>query len=286
MFTMNEKDFAELQKGCCWFTLPIFEQLPNVDPSDNVLDDHIWKDDVCLQRHIFAMIFGGFGYPVSLSKAKSLTLMKLMQLEDREPKNKSTDDSEYIKWLNLFAQYNILYGTALVYQHAFVEAAKFLMNGLKTRAVDLFMPYCDFIKYVLSVVETYPAELAEYEGCGFSADEPMGGLGLNGGDLIASVAKMVIPALEGENNEIILAYNGGQSYGNLKRICSTHSKHFRNCIDVYEVLMVDRHFKLKKLRLYFNGYFTRDNQFDICLPDGFRFEPHSKEAEYYDVIKF
>ncbi len=284
LFFMNESAFAELQKGCCWFTLPIFEQLPNVDPSDNVLDDHIWKDDVCLQRHIFAMIFGGFGYSINLSRAKSISLAKLIQLEKSEPKNKSVDNPEFVKWLNLFAQYNILYGTALVYQHAFVEAATFLMNGLKTRAVDLFMPYCDFIKYVLSVVETYPAELAEYEGRGFSADEPMGSLELNGGDLMASVAQMVIPALEGENNEVILAYNGSQSYGNVKRICSTHGECFRNCIDVYEVLMVDRKFQLKKLRLYFNGYFGRENRFSIKLPNGFHIDPLSKAAKHFNVI--
>ena len=32
MFQMDEKLFAELQKDCCWFTMPIFEDLPNIDP--------------------------------------------------------------------------------------------------------------------------------------------------------------------------------------------------------------------------------------------------------------
>ncbi len=280
---MNEKVFADIQRSCCWFTLPLFDPVPDIDATQNVLEDRIWKDDICLERHIFAMIFGACGYSQNLTRAKSLALMKLLQLKGSEPENKSPENPEFVKWLGLFAQYNILYGTALVYQHNYVQAAGFLITGLKTRAVNLFMPYCDFIKYVLSKVEDMPAEPAEYKGCGFSADEPMGGLELNGGDLIASAAETVIPALEGDNGEIILAYRGAQSYGKLKRY-STHGKNFRNCIDVYEVLMIDRSFKLKKLSLYFNGYFSAENRFRIRPPEGFHIDPLSEAAKYYDVI--
>ena len=61
MFQMDEKIFADLQKDCCWFNMPIFEQLPEVDPSIDVINDPIWRNDTYVQRHIFAMIFGGFG---------------------------------------------------------------------------------------------------------------------------------------------------------------------------------------------------------------------------------
>ena len=173
MFQMDEKFFAELQKECCWFALPIFEQLPEVDPSKDVINDPIWRNDIYVQRHIFAMIFGGFGYSIDLSKAKVIATIKLGQLEKREPKDKSPNNPEFIEWLVLFAQYNILLGTVFTYLHNYPLAASLLMNGLKTRAVNLFMPYCDFIKYVLEKVAEMPAELAEYAGCGFSVDEPM-----------------------------------------------------------------------------------------------------------------
>ena len=39
MFQMDEKFFAQLQKDCCWFTLPMFENLPKVDPKADVVAD-------------------------------------------------------------------------------------------------------------------------------------------------------------------------------------------------------------------------------------------------------
>lgn len=282
---MDEKFFAELQKDCCWFTLPMFENLPKVDPKVDVMaDESIWNDDVCVQRHIFAMIFGAFGYSINLTRARSTALIKLGQIENREPKDKSPDNPEFINWLGLFAQYNILLGTVYAYRHEYRLAAYLLMNGLKTGAINLFMPYCDFIRYVLSKVEKMLAEYAQYDGCGFSVDEPMGGIELNGGTLIASAAEMIIPSLEGNNGEIVLAYRGGQRYGNLVRMGSVKSDKFRNCIDVYEVLMVSRDGKLKKLKLYFNGYFSLQNRYTIRLPKGFRFEPSSQAAQMFKAV--
>ena len=79
MFQMDEKIFADLQKDCCWFTLSIFEQLPEVDPNKDVLNDPIWKNDTYVQWHIFAMIFGGFGCSVNLENAKLLATIKFGQ---------------------------------------------------------------------------------------------------------------------------------------------------------------------------------------------------------------
>lgn len=281
---MDEKFFAELQKDCCWFTIPMFETLPDIDPSVDIMDRSIWRDDACVQRHIFAMIFGGFGYSVNLSKASLIIAVKLQQLERWEPENQSLNNPEFIRWIGLFAQYYILWGTVFAYQHDYITSAQCLMNGLKTGAINLFMPYCDFIRYVLSKVEKMPAEYAEYDGCGFSVDEPMGGIELNGGTLIASAAEMIIPSLEGNNGEIVLAYRGGQRYGNLVRMGSVKSDKFRNCIDVYEVLMVSRDGKLKKMKLYFNGYFSLQNRYTIRLPKGFRLEPSSQAAQIFKVI--
>lgn len=282
---MNEMLFAELQKDNCWFTFSMFEELPIVTHTQIVESDEIWKKEMHVQRHIFAMIFGSYGYNRNLSKAKAVCGLKIIQLEEREPSNKSLDNIEFTKWLNLFAQYCILYGTILAYQGDYIRSARYLMNGLRTGAISLFMPYCDFIRYILSRLELMPAELAEYKGCGFSVDNPMGGTELNAGNLMASAAEMVIPALESKNGGVILAYNGRNKYGNLKRLGSTNSNNFRNCIDIYEVLMVDNSNKLKKLRLYFNGYFTCENRNQIRLPDGFNIDFCNPTAKYYKFIQ-
>lgn len=282
---MDEKGFAELQKDCCWFTLPMFKNLPNVDPRVDVMaDKSIWNDDIYVLRHIFAMIFGGFGCPIDLSKAKFIATIKLEQLEKQEPKNKAPNNPTFVNWLGLFAQYNILLGTIFTYLHNYPLAATLFINGLKTRAVNLFMPYCDFIKFVLSKIAEMPAELAEYAGCGFSVDEPMGSMNLNNGTLITSAAEMIIPALEGDNGEIVLAYHGGQRYGNLRRLGSANSKNFHNFIDAYEVLIADRHFDLKKIRFYFNGYFPSKSRYEIRLPKGFHLDPLSKAAKIFKIV--
>ena len=280
---MDEKIFAELQKECCWFSMPIFEQLPEVDPSKDVLNDPIWRNDTYVQRHIFAMLFGGFGCSVDLENAKLLATIKFGQVEKQCPKDKSIDNPAYVRWLGLYAQYNILLGTVFAYLHNYPMAAYLLMNGLKSRAVNLFLPYCDFIKYILAKVSDMPSESAEYFGCGFSADEPMGSNEVNGGTLNARAAEMIIPALEGDDGEQILAFRGNQIYGNLKRRGSTNSHNFRNCIDIYDVLLVTRQFKIKRLRLYFNGYFTRENQYLIKLPQGFHLNPWSEEAQIFKI---
>ena len=146
------------------------------------------------------------------------------------------------------------------------------------------MPYCDFIKYIISKVEEMPAELAVYDGCGFSADEPMGSPDLEGGTLNARSAEMIISELEGDNGEFILSYFGMHKYGNLKRLGSTYSSKFSNPIDVYEVLAVDKNFDVKKIRFYFNGYFTSQNRNTVRLPKGFHFEPSSNAAQIFEVI--
>ena len=230
------------------------------------------------------MTFGGFGYSVDLENAKLLATIKLGQIEKREPKNKSPKNPDFVQWIGLFAQCNILLGTVFAYLHNYTIAAALLMNGLKTRAVNLFMPYCDFIKYVLSKVEEMPAEIACYDRCGFSADKPMGSIELDSGTLNARAAEIVISSLEGDNGEIILSYCGEQKYGNLKRLGSTSSENFSNRIDVYEVLAIGRHFQLKKIRFYFNGYFSPQNRLNIRLPKGFRLDPLSEAAQLFQVV--
>ena len=284
MFSMDEEYFAELQKECCWFTLPFFEELPNVDPNKDILNDPIWENDTYVIRHIFAMIFGGFGFSVDLKNAKLLATIKFSQVESQSPSDKSLNNPAYISWLGKYAQYNILLGTVFAYLHNYNIAAYLLLNGLKTRAITLFMPYCDFIKHIISKVEEMSSEPAEYLGCGFSVNEPIGGIELNGGTLFPQVAEMLIPSLEGDNGEMVLSYRGSQRYGTLKRLHSTRSENFSNIIDVYEVLLITRKFEIKKLRLYFNGYFTHENRHQIRVPNGFHINPWSEAAEFLEIV--
>ena len=284
MLDMNKRTFAEIQRECCWFTLPIFEKLPDIDPTQNIMDPHIWRDDVCVQRHVFAMIFGAHGYSVNLAEANAIIIAKLEQLERIEPKDQSMDNPAFARWINLFAKYYVLWGTVFAYRSDYVIAAQCMMNGLKTGAIDLFMPYCDFIRYVLSRVERLPAEDAEYHGCGFSVDDPMGSDNMGGGVLLAQAAELIIPALEGNNGEIVLAYQGNTKYGHVRRVGSTCGANSRNMIDMYEVLIVDRRCRLKKMKLYFNGYFDQRGRYTIKLPDGFRLDPLSRAAKLFEVV--
>lgn len=280
---MNKLFFEELQRDNCWFTFAFFEKLPDVDPQTNLLNRDVWQDDTLIQRHIFALIFGSFGYKRNLLKAIRLCYMKISHLAETEPRDTSFNNPEFVRWIGLFAQYYVLVGTAFAYQRDYVSAARYMMNGLKTGAINLCLPYCDFIRYVLSRVEMLPTERCEYEGCGFSPDNPMGSPELDGGTLIASVAEDVIPALEGEDGDIILAYNGMQKYGNMRRLGSVKSNKFKNLIDVYEVLYIDKNGVLKKLRLYFNGYFS-NSRGEIRLPDGFRLDPCSQASSFYKKV--
>ena len=173
------------------------------------------------------MAFGSFGYPVDLTMAKSIAFMKFGQLENCCPEDQSTDNPAFVTWLNLYAKYSILLGTVFAYQHHYLQAAVLLITGLRTRSINLFMPYCDFIKYVLSKVERMPSELAIYEGCGFSQDEPMGSVEAYGGSLMAANADLIISALEGDQGETILAYRGGLRYGSVTRVGSISGKNNR-----------------------------------------------------------
>ena len=129
MFQINEKFFAEIQKNRCWFTTPIHKNLPDIDSGINVMDESIWDDNICVQRHIFAMIFGSFGYSVDLLEAKRIATIKLKQIEKQEPKDNSQDNSEFIKWLELLAHYNILLGTVFAYLHNYPSAVSLLIKG-------------------------------------------------------------------------------------------------------------------------------------------------------------
>jgi hypothetical protein len=230
------------------------------------------------------MIFGSCGYSGNLHAAKMICREKILKADYKLSSDKSLNESEYRALWNTVAKYHVLYGTAFVYEGNYKRGAYLLLNGLKTRAIGLFMPYCDFINYVLSVVEQMPAEYLEIEGCGSSVDEPMGSTSLNGGVLMPEVAEMVICALERDAGGIIMAHRSNLKYGNITRLGSTGSDGFKNIIDVYEVLMLNYRGELKKIRLYFNGYFSTDENQKIRLPNGFHLDECSLAAERFKAI--
>ena len=284
-FEMNESLFAEFQRNNCWFEFAMGNELPKINPNLNCLSSELYDDDTLAQRHIFAMIFGGFGYETNLNQARILCRNRLLQTEYREPKDKPLDSPEYEDWFNTFAKYNVLYGTVYAYMGNNIMAARFLLNGLKTRAIGLSMPYCDFIRYVLEKVEELPAASLEIKGHGSSPDNPMGSTSLDGGVLMPEVAEMVISALERDAGGFVLAHVGNLKYGEIRRLGSTGSDNFKNIIDVYEVLFTDSSCKLQKIRLYFNAYFDIGKKQEIRLPNGFHLEPSSLAAKYFKVVE-
>ena len=79
----------------------------------------------------------------------------------------------------------------------------------------------------------------------------------NGDFLLASKAMHIIPEMEGDNGEIVIAKQGRTGlFGYLKRKGSMPSKTTRNMVDIYDTFILDSTYSLKKLRLYFNGYFS------------------------------
>lgn len=286
MFQTEENIFLQIQKDNCWFTFVKPNTLPDIDRTADIMNDEsLWNDDVLIQRHIFAMIFRGFGYSFDLKTALKITLKKLNQLADRLPTDKSFDSPEFANWLKLYAQYNILLGTIFEYNHMHTASAYHLMKGLKACDIDLFMPYRNFIEYVLSTVEKNTEDYAHYEGCGFSVDEPMGSPMLNGGTLNAIAGELIISELEGINGEIIISHYGEQKYGNLRRLGSTRSLKFRNCIDIYEGLIIDKNYNAKKINFYFNGYFPPQNRSSIRIPKDFQINPLSVASGIFKICK-
>lgn len=144
-----------------------------------------------------------------------------------------------------------------------------------------FVKYCDFIRYVLGKLKFLDCDYAVGEGCGFSPDNPMGSY-YGGNFLVASEAMRIIPELEGDNGEIVIAKSGRTGlFGHLERRGSIPSKTTRNIIDIYDTFIIDSNYNLKKLRLYFNGYFSSGKAL-IKLPTGFHIKSHSGLLNHLD----
>lgn len=268
-FLMTEELFAALQSDLCWFCFAMPASLAPIDPTVDVESELDSRGDAFIKRQVFAMIFGSHGYRRDLERAKRICTQKISEVE--QEKKRWIERSKTLVALleNSWAQYNILLGTALAYEHDYLKSAYFLMRGLRTKALDLSNAYCDFIRLVLSEAEKLPAAPVTYEGVGFSIDTPMGGTATGEGRMRPEVAQRVICALAPKDGGVILAHLGRSGiYGKLRRF-SAHSTSHAYPIDVYEVLMIDKDGELKTLRLCFNAYFPSDASFTVRLPKGF-----------------
>lgn len=91
--------------------------------------------------------------------------------------------------------------------------------------------------------------------------------------LISQYANEIISEMEGDNGEVNIAKSGRAGfYGHLVRLGSCGSiiteNGKDNIIDLYETYLIDSDYNLKKIKLYFNGYFESGKK-TIRLADGF-----------------
>lgn len=224
---------------------------------------------------IFPLIFGNFDTQIDLDLALTETNKLLEYVNSRKPtKNLVRENDLYMDWLHQFAIPQILLGTIYAYKKEYVKASYHFMLGLKTEQIAINMPYCDFIRYVLSQLSNLTITKSNRKGCGFEIDNPMGSCG--GNSLIPLNAFKIIPEMEGKNGEVIIARMGNTGlFGNLKRLKSVYSPSYSVYIDVYETYIIDKNYNIKKIHLYFNGYFNFDSRNSIKLAKGFRLKSHS-----------
>lgn len=275
---MPREEFAQSQKTL--FGGFVFDQ-NNTEEGYETLKKRLANGEVlspyeqCLL--IFPKIFGRFEENIDLDGAEN-RLIELMQAHSLVEVKES--GIERWDWFNGYAMYQILLGTVYVYKDEYVKAAYHFISGLRTGAINVNMPYCDFIRTAMKRLDEMQIESATYSGCGFSIEDPMGST--HGNFLMANNAKVAIGNIEGKNGEIVL-YRKGRSgdFGRLVRH-SDYSETRRKMIDIYETYVCTPDYKIKKVTFYFDGYFTSDGG-TLKVPDGFKFY---KDCPFMERMKF
>ncbi len=228
--------------------------------------EHLTCDEKA--KLIFPLIFGNFGVVSDLEKATDEIMRLFGGNEDIETPEIGSPEEDLA--LHEFAVLNALIGTVYAYKEQPVVAAYHFMWALKTEMIELSLPWCDFIKCVLR--ELPPLVTEEYvgKGCGFSADDPMGSV--EGTVLSAKNSFRLISDMVGNNGEIVVAKLGRSGlFGHCVRLGSTDSCATNNMIDIYETYVIEKHYRIKKMKLYVNGYFPRSLPCEVKRPDGFRY---------------
>ncbi|MEE0841301.1 MAG: hypothetical protein U0M04_00185 [Christensenellales bacterium] len=275
---MDEEIFAIMMERNPWFTLTA-ESLPIPCKDEEEMSYLEYK------RAIFAYIFGSFGFEKDLAKAELYCCHGISELNKKKPAYPFAANEEWVGWLHNYGELNILLGTVYAYMRKTTRSVYYFMRALNTEALNLNMPYCDFIRYMISKLDDEPCSSADYTGRGFCAEEPMGFLPSKDAFLYAGAALEIIPGLAGLDGEVIVARkcNTSMPYGSMRRY-SVADPHQPHMIDVYEVYVIDKQFNLKKASFHFNGYMPHSNRRSIILPDGFTVRQNSPLHKTYSFV--
>lgn len=275
---MDEEIFAIMMERNPWFTLTA-ERLPIPCKDEEEMS--------CLEykRAIFAYIFGSFGFEKDLAKAELYCCHGISELNKKKPAYPFAANEEWVGWLHNYGELNILLGTVYAYMRKTTRSVYYFMKALNTEALNLNMPYCDFIRYMISKLDDEPCSSADYTGRGFCAEEPMGFLPSKDAFLYVGAALEIIPGLAGLDGEVIVARkcNTSMPYGSMRRY-SVADPHQPHMIDVYEVYVIDKQFNLKKASFHFNGYMPHSDRRSIILPDGFTVRQNSPLHKTYSFV--
>ncbi len=275
---MDEDIFAIMMERNPWFTLTA-ERLPIPCKDEEEMSYLEYK------RAIFAYIFGSFGFEKDLEKAELYCCHGISELNKKKPAYPFAANEEWVGWLHNYGELNILLGTIYAYMRKTTRSVYYFMRALNTEALNLNMPYCDFIRYMISKLDDEPCSSADYKGRGFCAEEPMGFLPSKDAFLYAGAALEIIPGLAGLDGEVIVARkcNTSMPYGSMRRY-SVADPHQPHMIDVYEVYVIDKQFNLKKASFHFNGYMPHSDRRSIILPDGFTVRQNSPLHKTYSFV--
>lgn len=275
---MDEEIFAIMMERNPWFTLTA-ERLPIPCKDEEEMSYLEYK------RAIFAYIFGSFGFEKDLAKAELYCCHGISELNKKKPAYPFAANEEWVGWLHNYGELNILLGTVYAYMRKTTRSVYYFMRALNTEALNLNMPYCDFIRYMISKLDDEPCSSADYTGRGFCAEEPMGFLPSKDAFLYAGAALEIIPGLAGLDGEVIVARkcNTSMPYGSMRRY-SVADPHQPHMIDVYEVYVIDKQFNLKKTSFHFNGYMPHSDRRSIILPDGFTVRQNSPLHKTYSFV--
>ncbi len=234
-------------------------------------------------RVALAYTFGTFGAEVNLEKAKGMVEPLIAVLEKATPPGEKTNDNEhFMSWLNSIGMAQVALGTIYVYLGEYIKAAYHFLRGLKTQCVQLNAPYTDFITHVISKLDDIEKDTEQRNGTGFNPDKPMGAINIKESQvcLDAQMAMEIIPALEGDDKEVIVAHNKAYGMrGHLERRGSI------NMVDIYDTYIIGKDYSLKKISFFFNGYkglpFGRQQ---IRLPKGFHINPVNPQIQRYEIL--
>lgn len=280
--SMSLDYFAELQGYHPWFDSAVMmDQIrPIIFDRKTIMareDNFTWTEQ-CMM--IFGLIFGAYGLKKDLDGAWH-AIVGFYNSAINEKPNQNINDEKYIEWLNRWGEINILMGTIFAYKKEYIKAACHFMRGLKTEAINLNMPYVEFIQYILKKLDTLQYKESTYYGCGFEKDNPMGAI--DGNVLFANKAIEIIPEMEGKLDDVIVAKAGKSAFlGHLVRKGSTKSATGK-MVDIYETYIIDYHYNLMKVNIYFNGYFKGHSD-SVKIAQGFIIKPNSLIKSHYSFI--